>query len=808
MKHLTKLSLLGAVALLFAGCQREEQIARVNPTYNPETNEVTTQFVLSIAPGNVPKTKMSAEVVQQDGTFRGISAAHLLTYEFDSNNKKGSEYFLFNPAGTSGATRDYDLGTVALASTLTPGPGTTQNPEQSSRILELSLPLKTNGVLFYGLASKPEQKAGESDVYYFNKYGTLDATGTGLGGNMTDLKFTLKNRLSDAVAFTRFGNLLAAIMTSVVKTECAAENYGSVNLDRRYAFWWPQDEDGKSLATRENGLENGAIIGETGATQSKNGKTYKLYVGSASWAEMGADYAANHDNNLENNVHQTGLEEVLGEAYYQITTIQQDPNDATKTELRAGSAASILKTLRDLNDVLRRVINAEATSETEQVAIEVAKEIRYRMKQYFEPTDTDWKSINYKGMGAILAAASEYIPNYATNIVGQDSEGNAFDNTYLPNATTLKGGFPLNLGLPMSSALLTWYQDTDPNIGWAFKYQEGVPAYGIGTGSLPTANYRYPPELIYFGNSGLRVHDDPKDKNAYPSTVNGWANYENSLWSGWTANGSVLSTTSSVAVMKQVDYGTALMKTTLQYANLDGLVAYDNNAKIHPGESPKAITIGNESFLVTGVFIGSVRETIGWDMTAYVDPETKKVQAPAMMIYDRVSEDGIPIPKSGTATFYTMTWDNYCPELENDGVTVRGPGRQADQGPVYIAVELINNTDSDIWGELNLIRKGGTFYLVAKLDPEADSTTDNIQFPEEKYVHYPPYYATGDNKGQTIAVKRVFMQDYMTDVTLKFTKESLQHAYVTVPDLRSSQISLGLSVDLTWRTGYAFEASL
>ena len=52
------------------------------------------------------------------------------------------------------------------------------------------------------------------------------------------------------------------------------------------------------------------------------------------------------------------------------------------------------------------------------------------------------------------------------------------------------------------------------------------------------------------------------------------------------------------------------------------------------------------------------------------------------------------------------------------------------------------------------------------------------------------------------------MQDYVTDVTLKFTKESLQHAYVTVPDLRSSQISLGLSVDLTWRTGYAFEASL
>jgi hypothetical protein len=807
MKELTKLSLLGAMALLFVGCTREEQTAAVNPTYNPETNEVTTQFVLSVAPGNIPKTKMTADVVQLDGSFRGISAAHLLTFEFDNNNKKGNEFFLFNPAASAGSTRDYDLGTVATSTSLNPGPGTTENPEVSSRILELSLPLKTNAVLFYGLAYKPDQKANEADVDYFNKYGTLDATGTGFGGTLTDLKFTLKNRLSDATAFTRFGNLLARIMTSVVKTKCSLESYNSVNLDRRYAFWWPQDEDGKSLDTRENGLENGAIVGANGATQIKNGKTYTLHVGTASWADMGAVYALNHDANVNNNVDQSGLEEVLGEAYYQITTIQQDPNDATKTELRAGSAASILKTLRDLNDVLNRVINAEPTQEAEQVAIEVAKEIRYRMKQYFETTDS-WKTINYKGMGQILTAASQYIPDYDKAVVGTDSNGKAFDNTYLPNGTTLKGGFPLNLGLPMSSALLTWYQDTDESIGWAFKYLDGVPAYGIGTGSLPTGNYRYPPELIYFGNSGLRVNDNPKEKNDYPSTVSGWSNSENSLWSGWTSNGSVLSTTSSVAVMKQVEYGTALMRTNLKYASLDGSVAYDNNANIHPGEQSKAITIGNDSFRVTGVFIGGVRESIGWDLTAYKDPTTNKLQQPEMMIYDRVSEDGISIPTSGSATFYTMTWDNYCPQLSNDGLTVIGPGREADQGPVYIAVELINNTGADIWGELNLIRSGGTFYLVAKLDPSASTTVDSIAFPEEKYVHYPPYYATGDNKGQTIQVKRVFMQDYVTDVTLSFTKESLQHAYVTVPDLRSSQISLGLSVDLTWRTGYAFQASL
>ena len=37
---------------------------------------------------------------------------------------------------------------------------------------------------------------------------------------------------------------------------------------------------------------------------------------------------------------------------------------------------------------------------------------------------------------------------------------------------------------------------------------------------------------------------------------------------------------------------------------------------------------------------------------------------------------------------------------------------------------------------------------------------------------------------------------------------SLQNAYVTIPDLRSSQLSFGLSVDLMWREGMVFDADL
>jgi hypothetical protein len=56
----------------------------------------------------------------------------------------------------------------------------------------------------------------------------------------------------------------------------------------------------------------------------------------------------------------------------------------------------------------------------------------------------------------------------------------------------------------------------------------------------------------------------------------------------------------------------------------------------------------------------------------------------------------------------------------------------------------------------------------------------------------------------------------MTTANFKFTADntstphtsSLQGAYVTIPDLRSSQLSFGLSVDLNWRSGLTFDADL
>ena len=40
------------------------------------------------------------------------------------------------------------------------------------------------------------------------------------------------------------------------------------------------------------------------------------------------------------------------------------------------------------------------------------------------------------------------------------------------------------------------------------------------------------------------------------------------------------------------------------------------------------------------------------------------------------------------------------------------------------------------------------------------------------------------------------------------TTKSLQNAYVTIPDLRSSQVSLGVSIDMEWESGLSFDVEL
>ena len=333
-----------------------------------------------------------------------------------------------------------------------------------------------------------------------------------------------------------------------------------------------------------------------------------------------------------------------------------------------------------------------------------------------------------------------------------------------------------------------------------WKYSAHTPL--LSTSSTSIYNVYYPAELTYFGNSPIRVTNDAHVEADYPQGVTNWDS--DAQWAAginnnnvaWSKGSHVVSTTRSVAMQYNINYGSALLKSTVGYQS--GITHLkDNNHAIQlaknpalpAGEEPDALVeITANAFRLNGYLIGGQPETVGWD---YVPVSGSTFDH---NIYDKaLPSGGDAIPVSGASVpNYTLVWDNW------NGVS------GSKQNDVYVALEFINNSGKDFWGNYNIIRNGGTFYIIGKLDPDAGHSTsdysDGITWPDPTLQALPPY----DGSGNTIKERRVFIQDYMTTANFILGETSLQHAYATVPDLRSTQISLGLSVDLKWQAGLVF----
>jgi len=190
-------------------------------------------------------------------------------------------------------------------------------------------------------------------------------------------------------------------------------------------------------------------------------------------------------------------------------------------------------------------------------------------------------------------------------------------------------------------------------------------------------------------------------------------------------------------------------------------------------------------FTLTGVLIGGQYKQVGWNYLSTGDGD-ENANKDFVIFDNKVASSAIPTP-SGNEN-YTLVFDNFA-----DGDT---------QSDVLVALEFKNGNSKDIYGKGGMIPKGGTFYLVGKLQVASPVSGSSITWPTTYAI--PPY----NTNGQTTETTRVFIQDYMTTATFKIGEESLKNAFTTVPDLRASQTSLGLSVDLNWRSGLSFETVL
>ena len=316
------------------------------------------------------------------------------------------------------------------------------------------------------------------------------------------------------------------------------------------------------------------------------------------------------------------------------------------------------------------------------------------------------------------------------------------------------GDFPGKFNLPDGVATLSWTTG-----GFAYNTPGNVT---IGSGNyINYQNICYPAELSYFVNTTTMVSDkDMSNLSEFPA-YNDWTNPTGANWTGKNfSENAVANTTKTVGLKDPVQYSVAVLKSTVR---CDAATLEDNAKQIGGSNTDQKIPVPTDGFKVTGILIGGQPASVDWKY----DPAS--TESFANTIYDK-EMNGSMVAKAETSASnanYTLVFDN----------------KKSDpQSPVYVTIELENNSDKNFYGKDGIILKGTKFYLVGQLNPNTNGLTN----PN--------------------SVNRVFVQDYVT--TANFKIKDLKDAYNCIPDLRTSGINVGLAVDLDWKSGITFDVDI
>lgn len=371
----------------------------------------------------------------------------------------------------------------------------------------------------------------------------------------------------------------------------------------------------------------------------------------------------------------------------------------------------------------------------------------------------------YNNLGGIVTGANAEAQNVAKAIRAKIEE--SFNKTtatdgYVTLAYKAAGDvskYPNNINLPDGAVQLTFGTDKQ------FAYAETSSLTGIE--NLDASKICFPSAIYYFQSSNLAATAKELETNQWPTTTTNWTaatapwlKDANSLADGWTA--SVQPTTRSIAMRQNINYGVANLATTVKC----GKASLPDNDKLSvtdPSEFAGTVAVPTEGFTVTGLLIGGQPTKVGFNFQPASDDKFDYT------IYDKELTGIVAKNAEPTTTNYTIV-------LPND----KGRG-VANQEKVNVAIELTNNSGVAFRGFDGIIPAGGKFYLVGQLDPKS-KTVENVTNPA------------------------VFMSDYKTTMNLNIT--SLKNAYNTIPDLRSTKLQLGLSVDLVWKTGIQFDVNI
>lgn len=482
------------------------------------------------------------------------------------------------------------------------------------------------------------------------------------------------------------------------------------------------------------------------------GTSHMLFYGRATRKSGDTDFQAGKIKDIGTKT----TEKVLANISHELTPINSTANFTADAD-----ADKII-------DALNTIAKAKVTEGKDYTWATIGNETT--LPTWLTENEKKFLAVRYNEFTKLKAGSKtsvvEFIKNLKTALVGETGEPTIpaerkltkeiYDKCVAALGAIESINFPGKFNLPDGVASLSWIAGESK---FAYNAPENVT---IGTGNF--INYQkicYPAELSYFVNTTTMVSDkDMSNLNDFPA-YNDWTNPTGANWTGKNFDEkAVENSTKTVGLKAPVQYSVAVLKSTVR---CNAATLEDNAKEAGSFDKNQQISVPTDGFKVTGILIGGQPASVDWKY------EPASTGSFANTIYDKEMNGSMAAKNETSASNanYTLVFDN----------------KKSDtQSPVYVTIELENNSGQAFYGKDGIIQKNTKFYLVGQLNPNKTGLTN----PN--------------------SVNRVFVQDYVT--TANFNITDLKDAYNCIPDLRTSGINVGLAVDLDWKSGITFDVEI
>lgn len=482
------------------------------------------------------------------------------------------------------------------------------------------------------------------------------------------------------------------------------------------------------------------------------GTSHMLFYGRATRKSGDTDFQAGKIKDIGTKT----TEKVLANISHELTPINSTANFTADAD-----ADKII-------DALNTIAKAKVTEGKDYTWATIGNETT--LPTWLTENEKKFLAVRYNEFTKLKAGSKtsvvEFIKNLKTALVGETGEPTIpaerkltkeiYDKCVAALGAIESINFPGKFNLPDGVASLSWIAGESK---FAYNAPENVT---IGTGNF--INYQkicYPAELSYFVNTTTMVSDkDMSNLNDFPA-YNDWTNPTGANWTGKNFDEkAVENSTKTVGLKAPVQYSVAVLKSTVR---CNAATLEDNAKEAGSFDKNQQISVPTDGFKVTGILIGGQPASVDWKY------EPASTGSFANTIYDKEMNGSMAAKNEASASNanYTLVFDN----------------KKSDtQSPVYVTIELENNSGQAFYGKDGIIQKNTKFYLVGQLNPNKTGLTN----PN--------------------SVDRVFVQDYVT--TANFNIKDLKSAYNCIPDLRTSGINVGLAVDLSWKSGITFDVEI